>query len=447
MESRCQEQVSHPVFVRSTTWALTAPLDFFWVANRFVFRLVFCDSCADYVKHLVKVNKDKEQALEKTKIDLEAKRRKLEEERNAHQDPSDPESTTSSLTVSSGTTSDTKMARSEKDDSSPLDECDPEDSQESTKESSWAAESEENSRKRKLGGTVFVNQTCESVSDLTDSNKGSSSEGNSSGSSHSRRPSGGDAASKDTVLSDAAVARGVEQNQHGPNPSDVFVKKKRKVVIVNDAKRKRSVENSFELDYKEVFLKSNVPQLLATTSGRVVAWNEFFLKVTGLTEEEASKITIFSLVRSNKLSDLFEIVAAALRSDESVRNESSKATASAETKEESSQSSLSSGGGKWNYTAITLPCTSFRRSNSESDVKPLYITVTLMSDEDPRKRCFHCAFTDFPGSNGTMGVVTQDALSLMFTKKAKQGPSAAQRESGPKRKKSRSMSSSNLAST
>lgn len=38
-----------------------------------------------------------------------------------------------------------------------------------------------------------------------------------------------------------------------------------------------------------------------------------------------------------------------------------------------------------------------------------------MYDEDPRKRLFHCVFTDCPGTNGALGSVTPDLLSTLFT--------------------------------
>jgi PAS domain S-box-containing protein len=75
------------------------------------------------------------------------------------------------------------------------------------------------------------------------------------------------------------------------------------------------LEGNFELDYEEVFLNSNVPQVLATTSGKVVAWNDFFLRVTGFSKRDMQHLTIFSLVQSSDLSSVFEIVAAALRTN------------------------------------------------------------------------------------------------------------------------------------
>lgn len=54
-----------------------------------------------YIRHLVKVNQEKEGAVERAKGELELKQRKLQDEKE-QQDPSeDPESTTSSLMLSS----------------------------------------------------------------------------------------------------------------------------------------------------------------------------------------------------------------------------------------------------------------------------------------------------------------------------------------------------------
>ena len=41
-----------------------------------------------------------------------------------------------------------------------------------------------------------------------------------------------------------------------------------------------------------------------------------------------------------------------------------------------------------------------------------------MADEDHRKRCFHCVFTDCPGTNGALGSVTPDLLAMLFKTRA-----------------------------
>jgi PAS domain-containing protein len=394
--------------------------------------LWFIRSCAEYVKHLVQLNEKKEEAVEKAKKDLEAKRRKLEEDKNAQQDPSDPESTTSSLTVSSGSGHrkseiPAEMQEEKKRKSSAVSTENTStgkkarfSSHGSSKSSSASSDRAENCDQQR-GHGVTSNQMAMSVSDLTDSNKGSSSEGQSSSQSSesSRHTEGGASSNQGSVSSDAAVARGVGSLSERELHSDVLIEgRKHKSPPPN--KKKAS---DFDLDYEEIFLKSNVPQVLATTSGRIVAWNDFFLKATGLSGETAERLTIFSLVRSNRLSDLFEIVAAALRSDDSKRTDDVSAVTSGPIVDGNSEDDMNDGtqrstNSAWNYTAITLPCTAFHpdKVDTADENKPLYITVTLMTDDDPRKRCFHCVFSDFPGTNGFLGTVTPELLSKLFTR-------------------------------
>ena len=52
---------------------------------------------------------------------------------------------------------------------------------------------------------------------------------------------------------------------------------------------------------------------------------------------------------------------------------------------------------------------------------PLYMTVTLMSDDDPCKRCFHCVLTDTPAtSSGALGTVTPELLAMLFTEEVEE---------------------------
>ena len=69
---------------------------------------IYILSCADYCKHLMKTTKEKEDAVEKARNELEMKKRKLEEEK-ANESRSDPESVTSSLTGSMTTTMAARM--------------------------------------------------------------------------------------------------------------------------------------------------------------------------------------------------------------------------------------------------------------------------------------------------------------------------------------------------
>lgn len=44
-----------------------------------------------------------------------------------------------------------------------------------------------------------------------------------------------------------------------------------------------------------------------------------------------------------------------------------------------------------------------------------------MTDDDPRKRCFHCVLTDCPGTNGAMGFITPELLAMLFTERIDNG--------------------------
>jgi hypothetical protein len=55
-----------------------------------------------------------------------------------------------------------------------------------------------------------------------------------------------------------------------------------------------------------------------------------------------------------------------------------------------------------------------------------------MADEDPRKRLFHCVFTDCPGTNGALGSITPELLALLFTRHRKIDPSAPRNGKGDK---------------
>lgn len=364
--------------------------------------------------------------MEKTKRDLEAKRRKIEEERNNATIGSDRESTTSSLTASSDGPCTKRSSTDPNHSSNNKKQRTHGNNQESSHSSSANSSGGDESGKQQEGRTVSCNRMTSSVSDITGS-KGSSSEGNSSEQPKLEPvPSNPNPGS---ILSDAAVAPGLDAPDEVKSPADT-------TVVVTGSRTSSDVsESSFDLDYKEVFVKSNVPQILATTSGRIVAWNDFFLGATGLRKEDAGRLTIFSLVRSNKLSKLFEIVAAALRTDDSQRGSIPVVTDGSSSGAVASSLS-SSGGGSGSetstkaqsqappqspqteaYTAITLPCTMFHKPGANGDLnQQLYMTVTLMTDEDPQKRCFHCVFTDCPpGANGSISTISRELLAQLVS--------------------------------
>lgn len=392
-------------------------------------------SCADYVKHLVKVTNKKEEAVQKARCDLEAKRRKLEEEK-ALQDPSEPESTTSSLTVSSVSAASRAAGKSNvvSSDSDPASTAKKRgatgvsqegserkkprlSSHESSVSSTGSSGGDDSARKGPGEQALSIDPTISTVSELTDSNKESSlNSGSDTTQSRKMRSSsktGGKTTFSTSVSSDAAVASGKEDaSECDTNHTNLIIQgRKRKL----RSKEATSLDSNFELDYEEVFLQSNVPQILASASGRIIAWNDFFLKTTGLSNEEVDRITIFSLVQTDKLSNLFELVAASLR-----HSHPSDETDNQKPSEEGEASSEAPSRGLKDFAAITLPCVKFqpRQEDDNEKSKPLNMTVTLMDDEDQSKRCFHCVFTDCPGTKGLLGSITPELLGMMFTKPA-----------------------------
>ena len=280
--------------------------------------------CAEYVKHLKHVNKEKEEALEKAKNLLKEKRQKLDEDKRAQQEgPSDPESTTSSLTVSS----EPEGRKPAKDDKASPESADDGDSRKRkadegsksrekksrlrTHESSESSSDDGGGEKPPAQQQVNVGQMV-SVSDITDSGKDSSSDGNSSSGCQQQRPNPHKSPRSGSPYAPDLREASTRQDDRS-DVSDVVIAGRKRKAAASARSKEKCKTLKFELDYEEVFLKSNVPQILATTSGRIVAWNDFFLKATNLTANEIDRLTIFSLVQSSKLSSLFEIVAMALR--------------------------------------------------------------------------------------------------------------------------------------
>jgi hypothetical protein len=349
---------------------------------------------------MIKTMKEKEETVKKLRADLEVKQRKIEEDKALQESRSDPESVTSSLTLS---TTGSGQACHQNSDNDKKRKAGSEDSSENKKHHmfsrnmSGASSNEDSSGGEDRGSRVpsaqrfSIDKTVSSVSDITDSNRGSSS--NNSGSEvRTERVSrvSADEAEKEQpsssiISSDAAVvskksSRDRHSGGHRKHKDVVFNKEKKR----SDRKRKpeeiTSLERSFRLDYEEVFDKSNIPQVIAATSGKIVTWNECFMKATGLRKSEVERMTIFSLVKPDKLSNFFEIVAAALRPDnEDEENDKNDADSNDEPKE---------GGGlserQWNYAAMTLPCIDFpaamknRRKSGERSRHndPLHVTVS-----------------------------------------------------------------------
>jgi hypothetical protein len=479
--------------------------------------IVACiNRCADYLKHILNTTQEKESAVSKLKSDLDVKQRQLEEDNADANERSDPESVTSSLTEdstgSSRQSSTNNQSSSHSSGNSSGDQNDKKRKATTTSDtdrgdakkhcvSSSEAATEESSGEGRgsrtgsgtgsgngsgsgsgngsgSGGGTTIGKTVSTVSDLTESNRFSSGGGTDEVTDENGQ-------STSSISSDAAVASESRERHSGH----------RDVVFNNDKRssRKRpptevtSLERSFELDYEEVFDKSNIPQLIATTSGKIVTYNDCFVKASGYRKAEIERMTIFSLVRPNKLSDCFGIVASALKSDddsggdetgkkttgnteESMKssntdlevastaasdaqkesvvdskpglNMTDRATAVKEAHDVTDESRRSTEGNyahssckedvegtasigyqqrKLDFQGITLPCIDFpamkRRGllvDAATPIDGLNITITLMGDKDPRRRCFHCVFTNCRGTNGSLGIITPDLLALLF---------------------------------
>jgi len=447
-------------------------------------------NCAEYVNHMIASTSEKEKKNEKLKSDLDEKRRQIErenEEKAIQEGRSDPESVTSCLT------SDTTLSSSRQNgggnnnrnggslpDTHNKKNCIV--SSETTSEESSGEDREGSSGSGSGDGGpnahgCSISKTISTISDMTDSNRGSSS--NSSG-------SGG--GSSDDVPTEQDSPSGIDDDEEQPSVGSIsstatVVSKKtsrdrhschKDVVFNNDnwmSRKKRpeevtSLERSFELNYEEVFNKSNIPQLIANTSGKIVTWNECFAKATGYRHSDIERMTIFSLVKPENLANFFEIVAAALRpSDEDmeIHNEGNHSktmtTTTTTTTTVNKCSNIDEkeivlkvegklGGDDFekcakeetekmekeeceampehllDYTAMTLPCIDFpamvKRNQAAADsdsasIPPLHLTVTLMTDKDPKKRCFHCVFTNSKGTNGSLGIITPELLASLFS--------------------------------
>ena len=347
--------------------------------------------------------------MKKTKQDLETKRRKIEDDNEYQQDPSDPESTISSLTVSSGATdlpSDSMPSGENSNKRRVIS------SQYDTRKAKTQRKIQE--KNSELNEITSASRASNSTSTCNPSDNGTFTGESVREDLHSTEESSKSLCSQTVggVSSVGAVAQGLHCHSPRTNHPDVIVNGYKKRTVISEA---TSMDASFKLDYEEVFVKSSVPQLLATTAGRIVAWNDIFLKVSGLLASDIDSVTIFSLVQQTELVKLFEIVAATLRSGtmQATESDSNQNSQTAVPPREANKCAT-------DYTAITLPCTQFhpRDINMKGDVKSLekllYMTVTLMTDKDPKKRCFHCVFTDLPGTNGALGSVTPELLSFLF---------------------------------
>jgi PAS domain-containing protein len=367
---------------------------------------------------MIESTKEKEDAVETLKSELEVKKRKIEEDKSAQESRSDPESVTSSLT--SDTNGTQRHSRSNASSSNKKQKLTQPNKQvnttsshmlgvsttedESSGSSSGGGE-DRSSRGRSAQGYSVDKTDATGVSDMTDSNNNTSSSntsgsGSASGSGKTESLNGEQCEpSAKSISSDAAVAsevssHGHQEGEHQHNHKDV---------VVNHGKRSRHhrppeeptpMDKNLGLDYEEIFSMSNIPQLIATTSGKIVTWNQSFLKVMGLRRSEVERMTIFSLVKPEMLSNFFEIVSHALKeetpskSDTDSNDDAETGGAATEDKAgeemlecEEGASTVTSG--RTNYAAMTLPCVDFpatkRRWGSDAPNRRdnLHLTVSV----------------------------------------------------------------------
>jgi PAS domain-containing protein len=436
---------------------------------------------AEYLRQLIQVTQEQESELVKTKEEFAIRNQKLDEDR-ALQDGSTDDSLTSSLTQSfTGTHSvderwKGKFGNGDSSTDVAVASVSPgRDSSKRKMPNEWSDEGEIASKKEKNGdddsnhgsnssgnfdsnNIISVHKMSSSLSDVTDSNRCSSDGQGTNGSSDGQGGAGGKEIKASFDLSVLAMAESDTSKtaENSVSTTGAVVSgedelsgehKHTSIVFTKDRKRtyseKTSMDEDFHLSYQEIFLASNVPQLIATPSGRIVACNDFFFRVTGLTEKDVKKVTIFSMVQVDHLSALFELVAEALRTSNTHNVSNTSSNESSSKPSSITDSNLTSNCASSNdnsqdtrdknsdsgteekepsieplqFETVTLPCVSFPNVlNNEKDgrLKNLYMNVTFMYDVNPLKRCIHCALTDQPGARGKIGNITPELLTMVF---------------------------------
>ena len=156
--------------------------------------------------------------------------------------------------------------------------------------------------------------------------------------------------------------------------------------------------------------------------------NEKFVNITDLAEDEISELlTVFNLVQSDYIPRLFNLFSLALRggsppplrlhsSDESSSDCGSACetsppahgAANAQCGQDDACSSTDDAikhdvgecssenesanresSGDYQHVSMVVPCATFKNKQES-----YCVTITLMNDIDPRRRCFHCVFGD-----------------------------------------------------
>jgi hypothetical protein len=242
------------------------------------------------LQHLKKVANDKEDAIERAKRDLSIRRQKIDEDKALLESRSDPESVISSLTASSCEDhQDLSVRQRENDNTLENQYASKKISSESESNHNGSASSHSELHTNQGRPNVTIENMCSSISDITDKSMKSSMNDPSPSqydvATYSKSAavdhelcsfhSSVENASSSSISSTAAVVSGVGSNDRQGRHVDVMVHHATKS---SDQRLKRrasteisSQHKNFVLDYEEVFRTSNVPQLIAALSGRVIA--------------------------------------------------------------------------------------------------------------------------------------------------------------------------------
>jgi hypothetical protein len=228
------------------------------------------------------MSKEKEELLAKTKSDLAIRDEKMQEEKVMQDSRSDPESVISSLTAFSTSSSHVQRISTNDSDKNTykdkISNCTSEgSSNQINKKQSNDDGSGFSSDTGHKGNDISVNKMSSSVSDMTDSNKGSSDSKDSNNMSvcdlkHSTvsNENCSQKSGEIEVSSTAAVVSGIGSQDNSHEHADVIVKTGSKIDRKRKHDEKNSLHDDFVLDFKEVFMRSNVPQIVATIAGRIV---------------------------------------------------------------------------------------------------------------------------------------------------------------------------------
>eukprot|EP01083_Nonionella_stella_P196861 724089_1 len=180
-----------------------------------------------------------------------------------------------------------------------------------------------------------------------------------------------------------------------------------------------SSDTTVEELFSDIFEKSKVPQVIATPGGRFGAWNKEFLETCGFAPSGPyASLTLFDLVMPHALPMLHQIFLTALYeqfpsdSNSNMKGATSRSSNSnsyfvASTYNETESKSDTTPD---SYLSLTVPCIQFKKGQENH-----FITLSLMYDRNPDKRCFHCILSTQPTSNvGKIFYIERDELLGML---------------------------------